>query len=73
MQATIHRAPDEQGHGGSALLDDGTQVAVPRESLADSGLLHLRVGQRVTVELDDDGRTCRRAWIAGIGPGRPVG
>ena len=71
VQATIHRAPGPDG--GSALLDDGTEVAVPAESLADSGLLHLRVGQRVSVELAGDGRTATRVWIAGIGAGETIG
>ncbi|WP_308279525.1 2-phospho-L-lactate guanylyltransferase [Phycicoccus mangrovi] len=70
VQATIHRVPDETG--GSALLDDGREVEVPIAALVDSGLLHLRSGQRVSIELDADGLVATRAWIVGIGPGETI-
>ncbi|QIM20409.1 2-phospho-L-lactate guanylyltransferase [Phycicoccus sp. HDW14] len=70
VQATIHRVPGDEG--GSALLDDGRVVAVPVAALVDSGLLHLRVGQRVSLELDDAGTAATRVWIVGIGPGETI-
>ncbi len=71
VQASIHRAPDAD-EPGAALLDDGVEVVVPPEALAASGLRHLRVGQRVSVELDPEGRTATRVWVVGIGPGETV-
>lgn len=70
VQATIHRSPDDGP--GSALLDDGVEVQVPLASLAASGLLHLRPGQRVSIELDDSGRTATRVWVVGIGAGEVI-
>lgn len=70
VQATIHRPPDDGA--GSALLDDGVEVSVPLEAVVGSGLLHLRAGQRVSIELDDTGRTATRVWIVGIGPGETI-
>lgn len=70
VQATIHRSPDDGP--GSALLDDGVEVAVPLSALAGSGLLHLRVGQRVSVELDATGLVATRVWVVGIGDGEPI-
>ncbi|MGG5258492.1 2-phospho-L-lactate guanylyltransferase [Phycicoccus avicenniae] len=70
VQATIHRVPGDDG--GSALLDDGREVGVPLEALRDSGLLHLRVGQRVSLELDAAGTAATRVWIVGIGPGETI-
>ncbi len=70
VQATIHRSPGDDD--GSALLDDGREVAVPVAAVADSGLLHLRPGQRVSLELDEAGTTATRAWIVGIGPGETI-
>ena len=37
-----------------------------------SGLRHLRVGQRVSVELDEAGRVATRVWVVGIGPGEDI-
>ncbi|MBM6404801.1 hypothetical protein JQN72_11155 [Phycicoccus sp. CSK15P-2] len=70
MQATIHEPVGE--HPGSALLDDGRRVEVPLDAVVDSGLLHLRSGQRVHVELGDDGRVATRVWLSGIGPGETI-
>ena len=70
VQATIHRI-DEDG-SGSALLDDGREVLVPPGAALASGLRHLRVGQRVSVELDDTGRGVTRLWVVGIGPGEVI-
>jgi len=70
VQATIHNI-DPDG-SGSALLDDGLVVLVPPGAAVASGLRHLRVGQRVSVELDEDGRAATRVWVVGIGPGEDV-
>ncbi len=70
VQATIHREPGEGP--GSALLDDGVEVQVPLGSVAHSGLLHLRAGQRVSIELDESGLVATRVWIVGIGPGETI-
>jgi 2-phospho-L-lactate guanylyltransferase len=71
VQATIHRAPSGD-EDGSALLDDGVEVTVPAGAAAASGLLHLRVGQRVSLELDDTGGAASRVWLVGIGPGETI-
>lgn len=70
VQASIHHAAEDGS--ARALLDDGTEVAVPAGTAAASGLLHLRVGQRVSVHLDAGGRTATRVWIVGIGPGETI-
>ena len=70
VQATVHRI--EPDGSGSALLDDGLEVTMPPGAATASGLRHLRVGQRVSVELDDTGRAATRVWVVGIGPGEDV-
>lgn len=42
---------------GSLLMDDQTEVAINSGSLERSGILTLRLGQRVIFELGDDGGT----------------
>lgn len=69
MQATIHTTSQD---GGSALLDDGREIRWDLASVADSGLLHLRVGQRVSVILDSAETYAVRVWIVGIGPGAVI-
>lgn len=44
---------EENTRSGTLLMDDGTEVAIEPESLAGSGLLTLRLGQRVRFKLDD--------------------
>ncbi|KGN36702.1 hypothetical protein [Knoellia subterranea] len=68
MQASIHTF-DESG-SGSALLDDGQLVTWPSEVFAGSALRHVRIGQRVSVELD--GTSVTRLWIVGIGEGETI-
>jgi 2-phospho-L-lactate guanylyltransferase len=70
VQATIHRIEDDGS--GSALLDDGVEVEVPPGAAVASGLRHLRVGQRVSVELDEAGAVATRVWVVGIGPGETI-
>jgi cold shock CspA family protein len=42
---------------GSLLMDDQTEVAIDAGSLERSGILTLRLGQRVIFELGDEGGT----------------
>jgi len=70
VQASIHRI--EPDGSGSALLDDGLEVTMLPGAATASGLRHLRVGQRVSVELDETGRAASRVWVVGIGPGEDV-
>ena len=70
VQATIHRIEDDGS--GSALLDDGVEVVLPPGAATASGLRHLRVGQRVSIEFDEAGRAATRVWVAGIGPGETI-
>lgn len=69
MQATIHTFDDEAG-SGTVLTDNGRLLAVDRETFAKSHLRHLRLGQRVSIEVDGDGVS--RLWIEGIGPGQRI-
>lgn len=69
MQASIHTTSDA---GGTALLNDGVEITWDLASVAGSGLIHLRVGQRVSVELDGSGRHATRVWIVGIGDGETI-
>ncbi len=65
VQASIHTV--ESNGGGSALLDDGRAVDFGPEALVGSGLRMLRIGQRVSIELDEPARRATRVWIVGIG------
>jgi len=64
MQGTV-ATYDADSHDGTLLLDDGTELAFPAEAFRRSGLRLLRLGQRVTVEIDPAG-TVRRVSVAGI-------
>jgi len=44
---------DLAGVTGSLLMDDATEVAIDSASLERSGILALRLGQRVIFELDE--------------------
>ena len=68
MQASIHTFSEDGS--GSALLDDGRVVSWPGEVFAHSALRHVRVGQRVSVDLD--GPAVTRLWIVGIGEGEVI-
>jgi 2-phospho-L-lactate guanylyltransferase len=54
VQATV-RSFDEHSRTGDVLLDDGSVLAFPARAFDASGLRLLRLGQRVRLELDDDG------------------
>lgn len=71
MQASIHTF-ERETRSGSALLDDGRVVTFGGEVFDASGLRHVRPGQRVSVQLADDGIFLERLWIVGIGEGEPI-
>lgn len=52
MQASVHTF-DEQTRTGSVLLDDGCEHAFSADVFGASGLRHVRVGQRVSIEVAD--------------------
>lgn len=54
VQATV-RNFDPQTRSGDVLLDDGTLLAFPASAFDASGLLQLRLGQRVRLRLDESG------------------
>lgn len=69
MQATVHRF-DDQTRSGSVLQDDGVEVPFDARAFDASGLRLLRVGQRLTVEIEDGQVT--RLFIVGVGAGQPI-
>jgi 2-phospho-L-lactate guanylyltransferase len=71
MQASVHTF-DETTGAGSALLDDGREVRFTAEVFRASALRHLRVGQRLSVDLGE-GTTVDRLWIVGIGDDQTIG
>jgi 2-phospho-L-lactate guanylyltransferase len=71
MQASVHTF-DESTGAGSALLDDGREVRFSPAVFATSALRHLRVGQRLSIDLGE-GTTIERLWIVGIGDDQTIG
>ena len=71
MQASVHTF-DEATGAGSALLDDGREVTFTAEVFAASALRHLRVGQRLSLDLEA-GTEIRKLWIVGIGDDQRIG
>ncbi len=80
MQATVHRFDSDSG-SGEVIRDDGTVVPFASSVFAASGLRHLRVGQRLSLDIDSDpgsdpGRVAMpqvgRMWIVGIGKDQPI-
>ncbi len=69
MQATTHTFDVASG-AGSVLLDDGRELAFSAEVFGLSGLRQLRVGQRVSLDVDDE--AVNRLWVVGIGDGEPI-
>lgn len=55
MQATV-RSFDPYTRTGDVLLDDGAVLEFPARAFDASGLLLLRLGQRVRLQLDAAGR-----------------
>lgn len=71
MQASVHTF-DEATGAGSALLDDGREVTFTAEVFAASALRHLRVGQRLSLDLGA-GAEISKLWIVGIGDDQRIG
>jgi 2-phospho-L-lactate guanylyltransferase len=71
MQGSVHSF-DETTGAGSALLDDGREVTFTAEVFAVSALRHLRVGQRLSLDLSGD-REIAKLWIVGIGDDQRIG
>jgi cold shock CspA family protein len=69
MQASVHQYDDNTG-SGSVLLDDGREIPFDGSVFDASGLRHVRVGQRVSIEMSESALT--RLWIVGIGAGEPI-
>lgn len=59
-QGTI-KGYDEETHQGTLLTDDGTEVTIDPRSAEGSGILTLRIGQRVRFDLaqEDGGPVAR--------------
>ncbi|MBU7596174.1 hypothetical protein JGS22_000610 [Streptomyces sp. P38-E01] len=60
MQATAYTF-DAHTRSGSVLLDDGTPVSFDAAAFDAGGLLLLRPGQRVRIEVEDDDAPAREA------------
>jgi 2-phospho-L-lactate/phosphoenolpyruvate guanylyltransferase len=71
MQASVHTF-DEATGAGSALLDDGREVTFSADVFAASALRHLRVGQRLSLDLGA-GTQVAKLWIVGIGDDQRIG
>ncbi|OLT17125.1 hypothetical protein BJF86_04515 [Serinicoccus sp. CNJ-927] len=75
MQASVHTYDLDAG-SGTVLLDTGRVLPFAAAVMDASGLRHLRVGQRVSIEVDGDpetaGASLTRLWIVGIGEGEPI-
>lgn len=76
MQASVHAFVLES-RSGSVLLDTGRLLPFDSEVFEASGLRHLRLGQRVSIEVDAEdpeaaGAQVLRLWIVGIGSGQPI-
>ncbi len=69
MQATVHRF-DPETRSGSVLRDDGVELHFSTPAFESSGLRHLRVGQRLTVDVVDDLVVAMR--IVGIGTDQAI-
>ena len=55
---------DPRTRTGDVLLDDGRALAFPAEAFDASGLRLLRLGQRVRLETDDDGKVRRLTIVS---------
>lgn len=77
MQASVHTY-DLDERTGEVLLDSGRVLPFPASAMEASGLRHLRVGQRVSIEIadgvdpEDVGAHVSRVWIVGIGEGERI-
>lgn len=75
MQASVHSFDLDQ-RSGQVLLDTGRLVPFDAEVFDGSGLRHLRLGQRVSIDVQGDPESAdarlTRLWIVGIGPGEVI-
>ena len=76
MPASVHTFDLDTG-AGSVLLDSGRLLPFDEEVFGASGLRHLRLGQRVSVEVSEPdpetaGARLTRLWIVGIGDGERI-
>jgi 2-phospho-L-lactate guanylyltransferase len=72
MQASVHTFDEDSG-AGSVLLDDGREVAFSGEVFAASALRHVRLGQRLSIEVAGDGDDVSRLWLVGVGDDQTIG
>lgn len=68
-QATVHAFNDDE-FAGEVITDTGRVLSFSREVFERSSLRHLRIGQRVNIEVGPEGIS--RLWIEGIGPGQRI-
>lgn len=75
MQASVHTFDAETGTG-SVLLDTGRVLPFATDVFDASGLRHLRLGQRLSIEVsgdpEEEGTALFRLWIVGVGPGETI-
>ncbi len=76
MQASVHSFDYDDG-SGVVLLDTGRALPFSGEVFAGSELRHLRLGQRVSIEVtpadpEDPSARVQRLWIVGIGAGQAI-
>lgn len=80
MQATVHSFDPHSG-AGEVIRDNGTVVPFAPSVFAASGLRHLRVGQRLSLDIDSTPGAdpenhsipqVLRMWIVGIGDDQPI-
>ena len=58
MQATV-RSFDPETRSGTVLADDGVELAYDAEAFAAAGLRHLRIGQRVRLDVEGSDEATR--------------
>jgi hypothetical protein len=58
MQATV-RSFDPVSRSGTVLADDGVELPYDAEAFAAAGPRHLRIGQRVRLEVEGTGEAIR--------------
>jgi 2-phospho-L-lactate guanylyltransferase len=68
VQATVFRY-DPETATGSVMTDQGLVMPFDEHAMAASGLRHLRPGQRLTVELDEEAEAIVALRLGTIVPG----
>ena len=74
MQASVHTF-DATTRCGAVIFDDGSVLPFEAPAFNASGLRHLRLGQRLTIDLDEDGAVSavRIRGIAHASTTEPIG